>query len=245
MKDTAEVFKTETFGAVDGPGVRLVIFLQGCTFRCKYCHNPESWNFNNPQAKKMSVDDIISLYERNKEFYTRGGITISGGEPMLSPDFIKLLAKKCKEKKIHLAIDTSACNFLENKDVYEELIELIDLWIVDVKAMDKQQHKFITGSEKLTGIEFIKFLESKNKPYWLRQVIVKTINDDLQHVNKLGDFIKTLKYCQKYELLDYHNLATEKYEKLGIPYPFKDMKVQNKSEFDNLKIYLKNYINNK
>lgn len=238
MKDKIKVFKVETFGAVDGPGVRLVIFVQGCTFRCKYCHNPESWNFDNPQAQEMSVSDILDLYERNKPFYAKGGITISGGEPMLSADFIKLLAESCKAKKIHLAIDTSACNFLQNKDVYQQLLDLVDLWIVDIKACDPQEHKFITGSDQLTGMELVKFLEQNQKPYWIRQVIVKTINDDNKHLDKLINFVKSLKYCQRTELLSYHNLAEDKYQKLGILYPLKDIKMLSTQEFEDRKAYL-------
>ncbi|MCQ2957086.1 MAG: 4Fe-4S cluster-binding domain-containing protein [Mycoplasmoidaceae bacterium] len=127
MSQTAKVFKVETFGAVDGPGVRLVIFLQGCSFRCKYCHNPESWEMSSDQAKEMTISDIISLYERNKPFYSRGGITLSGGEPMLSADFIKLFGQECQKKNIHLAVDTSACNFMQNTDIYEQLLDVVNL----------------------------------------------------------------------------------------------------------------------
>ncbi len=244
MSTTAKVFKVETFGAVDGPGVRLVIFVQGCSFRCKYCHNPESWDLTSPQAKEMTVSDIIALYERNKPFYSRGGITISGGEPMLSADFIKLLAQECKRKNIHLAIDTSACNFMQNRQVYEDLLDLVNLWIIDIKAMDKNLHKFITGFKDLTGVEFVKFLEEKGKPYWIRQVIVKSINDDHSHLDELAKFIKNLKHCTKYELLSYHNLALDKYSKLGIDYPFKDIKLLTTQEFEEIKEYLSNHINN-
>lgn len=238
MKDTAKVFKTETFGAVDGPGVRLAIFILGCSFRCKYCHNPESWTFDYPQAQEMTAKDVIALYDRNKEFYEKGGITVSGGEPMLSPDFIKALGQECKLRKIHLAIDTSACNFLQNKQVYEQLLDLVDLWIVDIKSLDKKEHEFITGCSDLTGVEFIKFLEQKQKPYWIRQVIVPTINDDTKHIDQLASFIKPLKYCKKYELLAYHNLASDKYKELKIDYPFKDIKLMSTPDFEKLKIYL-------
>lgn len=238
MKDQANVFKVETFGAVDGPGVRLVIFLQGCQFRCKYCHNPESWNLDNAQAKLMSISDIISLYERNRPFYEKGGITLSGGEPMLSADFIRVFSKVCKEKKIHLTLDTSACNFLTNKQLYLDVLNDVDLWIVDIKATNEKEHAFITGQKTLAGIEFVKFLEEKKKPYWIRQVIVKTINNDHSHLEELAKFINTLHYCQRWELLNYHNLATEKYERLKINYPFKDIPLLSNTEFHQAKSYL-------
>lgn len=242
MAVKANVFKVETFGAVDGPGVRLVLFLQGCNFRCKYCHNPESWNLKSNQAKKMSISDILSLYKRNSPFYEKGGITLSGGEPMLSADFIKSFSKVCKQKKIKLAIDTAACNFMSNKQLYLDVLNDIDLWIVDIKAMQPKEHEFITGHKSLTGIEFIKFLESKKKPYWIRQVIVKGINDDQQHLQQLADFIRPLKYCKRWELLSYHNLATEKYEKLKINYPLADIKVLTNTEFDAIKSTLNNLV---
>lgn len=237
MSDKAKVFKVETFGAVDGPSIRLVIFLQGCSFRCKYCHNPESWEINNSQVQEMTIQDILTLYEKNKAFYKKGGITFSGGEPMLQADFIKLFAQQAKDKNIHIAVDTSACNFLQNKQLYDQLIDLVDLWIVDIKSLDENEHKFITGFNELAGAEFVKYLEQKGKPFWVRQVIIKTVNANKQNIEKLAAFVKPLKHCQKAELLSYHNLAYEKYNKLAIPYPFKDKQMLTTKEFEDLKDY--------
>lgn len=121
------IFKIETFGAVDGPGIRLVIFLQGCLFRCKYCHNPEGWAFKTQKIKKISIDEIISLFQKNYCFYKNGGITLSGGDPMCQPEFVLALAKKCRQKKINLAIDTSACNFFTHPKIYKQLLSYVDL----------------------------------------------------------------------------------------------------------------------
>lgn len=242
MSIAAKVFKTETFGAVDGPGVRLVLFLQGCSFRCKYCHNPESWPLTSDQAKDMTIEDVIHLYNRNKEFYEKGGITLSGGEPMMQHEFIKAFAQECKKQKIHLAIDTSACNFLTNKQAYIDLLDLVDLWIVDIKATDSKLHQEITGCADLTGMELIKWLEQNKKPFWIRQVIVKSVNEDIKHLQQLADFIKPLKYCQKYELLSYHNLMLDKYKKLGIDYPYKDKKTLSTKEFDEIKQSFNNIV---
>lgn len=238
MSITAKVFKTETFGAVDGPGVRLVIFLQGCHFRCIYCHNPESWNMTSLQARDMSVEQVLDLYERNKTFYEKGGITLSGGEPMLQPEFVKELGKECQKRNIHLAIDTSACNFVQNKAIYEQLLDLVNLWIIDLKALDPQLHKKITGTDYLAGVELTKFLEAKNKPFWLRQVIMQGINNDKAHIDQLAAFIKPLKNCKKAEILSFHNLATDKYKSLGIDYPCKDIKMMSTPDFEDLKSYL-------
>lgn len=242
MSITAKVFKIETFGAVDGPGVRLVVFLQGCSFRCKYCHNPESWELNGKDVKEMSIQDIISLYEKNKVFYGKGGITLSGGEPMMQAKFIKEFAKECKQKNIHLAIDTSACNFQSNKQEYIDLLPDINLWIIDVKAIDQKEHKFLTGNDYLSGVEFVKFLEEKNKPYWIRQVVLKTINADHAHLDKFAQFLSQLKHCERYELLSFHKLAVNKYQKLGIEYPFKDIPLLSNKEFEDLNIYLFNLL---
>lgn len=236
---TIQVFKIETFGAVDGPGVRLVIFTQGCNFRCKYCHNPESWSNKNIDAKAMSTKDIVDLYERNKPFYENGGITLSGGEPMLHPEFILELASMCKAKNIHLAIDTSASTFISNKKDYEQIIDLVDLWIVDVKATNLKDHQFITGCKDLNGIEFIKYLESKHKPYWLRQVILKGFNDSKNKLDELINFIKQLKYIKKWELLSYHTLGLNKYNILNIKYQLNDTKVLTNQEFDEINDYVK------
>ena len=244
MSITAKVFKTETFGAVDGPGVRLVIFLQGCHFRCIYCHNPESWEMTSLQARSVSVKDIIDLYERNKTFYEKGGITLSGGEPMLQAEFIKELGKECQARNIHLAIDTSACNFAQKKADYEQLLDLVNLWIIDIKALDSKLHKKLTGSDYLAGAELAKFLETKNKPFWLRQVIIQGINNDKQHIDQFANFIKSLKNCQKAEILSFHNLASDKYKSLGIDYPCKDIKMLSTPEFEDLKSYLDKLIHN-
>lgn len=235
---TANVFKIETFGAVDGPGLRLVIFMQGCDFRCKYCHNPESWSKKSYIAKQMSINDILDIYKRNKPFYITGGITLSGGEPMVQPKFVLEFAKACKCRKIHLTIDTSACNFISNNEIYEELIKYVDLWMVDIKGLNAKDHKFITGYSELTGIKFIDFLEKNKKEYWIRYVLVKDFNDTVNHLNKLATLVANKKFLTKYEILPYHNLALDKYIKLNVLYPFAKVEVMNTTEVEEFKTKL-------
>jgi len=214
----AKVFKIESFGATDGPGVRLVVFLQGCNFRCKYCHNPESWQWDAPEAKVYSVKDILDIYKRNAPYYVNGGITVSGGEPMMQSDFVLKLAQACKRRGIRLAIDTAGANLIGNEDIYAKVAKYADLWIVDIKALEENKHKDITSVSSLNGIHLINMLEQLHKPYWLRYVLVKDLTDSKQDLEKLGKFIAGLKHCANFELLPYHNLATNKYKELGINY---------------------------
>lgn len=220
----APCFKVESFGAVDGPGIRLVIFLQGCCLRCLYCHNPESWALKSSDAQMISIDEILKLYEQNKTYYQNdnGGITISGGEPTLHLDFLVALAKECNKHKIHLTIDTSAFFFSSPKQnniqKVNELVKYANLWLVDIKHMDKQKVKEITGSDAFDALELIKYLDKNNKKFWVRHVLVPGITDDKEHMIKMGEFIGTLKNMDKFEILPYHEMAIAKYETLKITY---------------------------
>ena len=231
----AKVFKIESFGAVDGPGVRLVIFLQGCSFRCKYCHNPESWDLNSNNIQELSVEEIIDMFERNKAFYANGGITLSGGEPMMQFEFVKELALECKKRHIHLAIDTAATTLMTRHKDYLDLLDLVDLWIVDVKATNPEEHKFITGDENLTGLNLVTLLEQNQRPYWIRNVIIKGFNTDFNHIKEMVRAIKPLMHLRKFEYLPFHNLCSEKYERLGIDFAFKDKEIMSKEEVDKIK----------
>lgn len=238
----AKVFKTETFGATDGPGVRLVVFFQGCCFRCAYCHNPESWELAGSKTYELSVREIIKLYQRNEPFYLNGGITISGGEPMLQYKFVLELAKACKAKHIRLAIDTAAANLIGNEDWYKKVAKYADLWIVDIKAINGVDHKNITGSDQLTGMKLIKLLEKWKKPYWVRYVLVKDLTNSKSQLEKLGNFLSDLKYMQNYELLPYHRLAMDKYKELKIDYKLAKTPLMTSKENSEALEYLKKNI---
>lgn len=212
-------FKTESFGAVDGPGVRLVIFSQGCLYRCIYCHNPESWELNK-RVDTLSVDDIIKMYERNITFYEKGGITLSGGDPLIHLDFCIEMAKACHQKHISLALDTSGVNFTaENKKKYEEICQYQPLWIVDVKQINPKKHKLITGVEEQREVNLIKFLDAHHQKFWIRQVLVPGYTDDPKDLQQLGKFLKSLHGLLHFQILPFHNLAISKYQDLGIKYP--------------------------
>ena len=222
----ANIHSIETCGTVDGPGIRFVVFLQGCPMRCLYCHNPDSWDLK--INKQMSADEILARFEGVKEF-TKGGITVTGGEPLLQLDFVIEFFKKAKDSNIHTALDTSGILFDGNAK-FDELIKYTDLVLLDIKHIDDNEHKKLTGHSNRTVLEFAKYLDKNNVPVWIRHVVVPWITYNEKYLKELGKFIKTLKNVQKLEILPYHNLAVKKYESLNIEYKLKDTPVLTKEE---------------
>ena len=220
------IHSIETTGTVDGPGIRFVVFIQGCPMRCLYCHNPDTWNVELNQ--QMNADEILSRFEGVKEF-TKGGITVTGGEPLLQLDFVAELFKKACDKNIHTALDTSGILFKQNEK-YDELIKYTNLVLLDIKHIDDDEHKKLTGHSNKNILEFAKYLDKKSVPVWIRHVVVPEITYKREYLEKLGQFIKTLKNVQKLEVLPYHNMAAEKYKALGIDYKLKNTPVLSKSE---------------
>ena len=202
----------ETMGLVDGPNMRLVLFLAGCKLRCLYCHNPETWSFDG--LKEISSEEVLKLYNKYKAYYgENGGVTFSGGEPLLQSEFVLETIKLLKKNSIHTVLDTAGVG--EN---YDDILKLVDLVILDVKAVEADEYKFITGREMTDFNLFLDKCISLNKKLWLRQVIVPNINDNEEHVLKLKEFAKNIPNVEKIELLPYHSMAKEKYQKLGILY---------------------------
>lgn len=203
----------ETMGLVDGPGMRLVLFLSGCKLRCLYCHNPETWD-KLGYRQRLTPEEVLEIYNKYKVYYgDDGGVTFSGGEPLLQSEFVCETAKLLKKHNIHVAIDTSGVG--EN---YEEAVKLADLIILDVKATDEDEYEKITGRNMSDFNKFLDFAVSQNKKLWLRQVVVPGINDDEAHVLKLKAFAEKLAGVEKIELLPYHTMGVSKYETLKIPY---------------------------
>lgn len=203
----------ETMGLVDGPGIRFVVFMQGCPLRCLYCHNPETWaeKKKNPITPQELVDKIV----RYKPYFEEeGGVTFSGGEPLNQPEFLLECLKLCKKEGIHTCLDTSGVG----KKLVKEILDYVDLVILDIKAVEAKEYEKITSRNIETSLEFLKLCQELNKKMWLRQVIVPSLNDDEEHVLKLKEFIKPLKNIERVELLPYHLYGVEKYKKLGIPY---------------------------
>ena len=223
----------ETMGLVDGPGMRLVLFMSGCRLRCLYCHNPETWTAENSQ--EISPEEVLKKYQKYSNYYgDNGGVTFSGGEPLLQSEFVLETIKLLKENGVHTAIDTAGV--AEN---YEEVLKLVDLVILDIKAVDSKEYEELVGGKIEKQKEFLEKCVSLNKKLWIRQVIVPGINDDEEHIEKLKEFIKDIPNVERVELLPYHSMAKEKYKKLGLVYKLGDTPNMDKEKCKKLQNLLK------
>ena len=229
------IHSTESFGSVDGPGVRFIVFMQGCNMRCKYCHNPDTWDKNG--GREVTADEVIKTALRYRTYWgKKGGITISGGEPLLQLDFLIELCKKCREQGISTVIDTAGKPFTREEPFFSkfnELLKYTDLIMLDLKHIDSNDHKALTGFGNENILDLAQYLSEKNVPVWIRHVLVPGINDDDFSLNKLYKFIKTLKNVQRVEILPYHNLGEFKYEDLGIKYPLAGLRSPSKESIAN------------
>lgn len=217
---TGRLHSIETFGALDGPGIRTVFFMQGCPARCMYCHNPDTWE--EEAGEQVTVGEVISRVRRGRPYYgENGGVTFSGGEPLLQADFLIEAMDALRKDGINSAIDTSGTYFDEKS---EEVISHCDMVLLDVKHIDPSRFKELTGREQGTLSLLIDAVNRQEKPVWIRQVIVPGFNDDEEYIRELNKFLKRIKYIKKIELLGYHNMAEPKYDKLGIKYRLKGVK---------------------
>lgn len=223
----------ESFGTVDGPGIRFVIFFKGCPLRCKYCHNPDTWSQTG--ANEYTVDEIYNQAIRYKNYWDEdGGITITGGEPLAQMDFAIELLKKFHDNGIKTAVDTSGYIFNpddpESIKKHEELIKYADLFLLDIKQIYSDAHKELTGVGNEHTLAFAKWLSDHDKHMWIRHVLVPGITTDETELRDLKKFIDTLKTVDKVEVLPYHTLGKVKYEKLGIPYRLEGVEPPTKEE---------------
>lgn len=205
----------ESFGTVDGPGLRYVIFLQGCKFRCLYCHNPDTFDLNAAQFL-LTPQQVFDKMGKFKSYYKNGGVTLSGGEPLLQPKFVKEFFQLCKEDGIHTAIDTAGPKLTEE---VKEVLEYTDLVLLDIKCIDHEIHKTLTGQPLQPTLDFANYLEQKGIPIWVRYVLVPDITDDDDLIEKHADYVSKLSNVERVEILPFHKLGLHKYEKLGIKYP--------------------------
>lgn len=226
------IHSTESFGTVDGPGVRFVIFMQGCPMRCKYCHNPDTWEVN--KGSTISAEALIESFMKNKDFYENGGITVTGGEPLLQVDFLIELFKLAKKQGVNTCIDTSGVTYGNANEIYrkklDELMMYTDLVMLDIKHIDNERHLWLTGFENDGILAFAKYLDEKKIPVWIRHVLVPSVTDDNQSLESLGRFIGKLSNIKALDILPYHTLGKGKYKELGLSYPLDDIPQASKED---------------
>ena len=231
------IHSTESFGAADGPGVRFIVFMQGCHMRCRYCHNPDTWKMDG--GDEVTADEILKRALRFKPYWGKdGGITISGGEPLLQIDFVIELFKKAKELGINTCIDTAGNPFTKEEPFFskfEELMKYTDLLLLDLKEINPARHKDLTGFDNSNIIEMAKSLSEINKPVWIRHVLVPEHSDFDEDLDALGDFIDTLSNVDRVEILPYHTLGKFKWENLGIPYTLESISPPSAERIENAK----------
>lgn len=234
----ASIDSIETFGLVDGPGIRVVVFFNGCKLRCKYCHNPEMWTIKD---KNFTPHEVLSKILRCKPYFkNNGGVTFSGGEPLLHGEFIKELTKLCKENNISTAIDTSGVGYGD----YENILKNIDLVILDIKHTKNDQYKEITGQDITEVEQFIKVLNTLNKKVWIRQVIIPGITDNKTYIDDLIKYLDKIKNIERVDFLPFHRLGREKYLALNLPYPYEEKADMDLEKCNKLYDYFKNNYKN-
>lgn len=220
-----QVDSIESFGSVDGPGLRYIVFLKGCPLRCLYCHNPETWGSD--KAKRQTAEETLRSALRYRPYWKGGGgITVSGGEPMLQMEFVTDLFRRAKAENVSTCIDTSGSVFSREADklkAVDELLEVTDLLLLDIKHIDGEKHKALTGLDNANILDFARYLADKERPVWIRHVLVPGINDDEESLRRTGEFVATLGNVQRFEVLPYHRMAIHKYEDLGIKYRIPDI----------------------
>lgn len=232
---TGRIHSFQSLGTADGPGVRAVVFMQGCPLRCACCHNPDTWDFNG--GKEATPEEIFLKIKRLRNYFgENGGVTVSGGEPLMQPEFIKELFTLCKNDGITTAIDTSGCVLNDN---IKEVLKLTDTVLLDYKYITDELYKTKVGCEKTKVDEFLEYLNSQNIDTWIRQVIIKDLNNNKSSVSALKSLKEKYSCIKKIELLPFKKLCIEKYEKLKLQFPLENTPETTKQEIEELSEYLK------
>lgn len=226
------IHSTESFGTVDGPGTRFVVFFQGCPMRCQYCHNPDTWNVEGGTLR--TAEELLAEYDSCKEFYKSGGITCTGGEPMLQIDFLTELFEKAKAKGIHTCLDTSGIVFNRGSEEFmkklDRLLLSTDLIMLDIKHIDNEAHKILCSQPNTGILDFARYLNEKNVPVWIRHVIVPGITYEEKQLKRLGAFLAELYNIKALDVLPYHTMGKPKYDNLGIKYPLEGVPALNSED---------------
>ncbi len=236
---TGKINSIESMGLVDGPGVRFIVFMQGCPLRCKFCHNPETWKLN-CKADRYTPEELMKKILNYKPYFKHnGGVTFSGGEPLMQKEFLLECLKLCKKENIHTCLDTAG-----SIPDCREILKYTDLVMFDIKGTSKENYKNMTGANIDTSLDFLKLCQKMNKKLWIRVVIVPGINDTKEYVDELIRFIKPLKNVEKIEFLPYHTLGVHKYEDLGLKYSLNNVPDMDKDKCKELEEMLKEGLKN-
>lgn len=218
----------ESFGTVDGPGIRFLAFFQGCPMRCAFCHNPDTWDFHSPVPYEWTPEQLLEETLRYKSFIKKGGVTCTGGEPLMQADFVYEYFCLCKKCGLHTALDTSGVIFNEKA---KRVLEVTDLVLLDVKTYDDDMHKTYTGHSRECNAAFLDYLQEIGKPVWIRHVVVPNYTDDDSRLAALAEYLSNYTVIERVEILPYHTMGNYKYENLGLDYPLKgidDLSVERK-----------------
>ncbi|KGQ69797.1 pyruvate formate lyase-activating enzyme 1 [Chelonobacter oris] len=243
MTIKARIHSFESCGTVDGPGIRFILFLQGCLMRCKYCHNRDTWDLDG--GKEITVDELMKEVVTYRHFMNAsgGGVTASGGEAILQAEFVRDWFRACKEQGIHTCLDTNG--FVRRYDeVIDELLDVTDLVLLDLKQLDDTIHHNLIGVPNKRTLEFARYLQKRNQRTWIRYVVVPGYTDDDHSVTLLGEFIKDMQNIEKIELLPYHRLGQHKWEAMGEKYELEDVMPPNKEKMDHIQAILSKYHSN-
>ena len=231
------IHSIESFGSVDGPGIRFLIFLQGCPMRCQFCHNPDSWKTG--VGEEWYADDLLDKAERFRSYWgDKGGITVSGGEALLQIDFLLELFEKAHQRGINTCLDTSAQLFTQKGvffEKFERLMQVTDTILLDIKHIDDEEHRKLTRHSNQNILDCARYLSDIKKPVWIRHVLIPGITDKDEYLVQLRDFLKTLDNIQRIDVLPYHTMGIYKYEKLGIEYPLKEVNPPSADRVENAK----------
>ena len=245
-KPLGRVHSVESFGLVDGPGVRYVIFLQGCALRCQFCHNPDSWEMHNPSAEMTDAESLLEQALRYRKYWGRdgkkGGITVSGGEPMLQMPFVTELFELAHRKGVHTTLDTAGQPYREDAEyqkAFEQMMAATDLVMLDLKAMDAQLHRRVTGLDNANILAMARKLSDMGKPMWIRHVLVPGLTDGEDDLRQMAAFIQTLQTVERVEILPYHTLGLSKWQRLGIDYPLEGVPTPTKEQVAKAEAILK------
>lgn len=237
MAVKGKIHSIESFGSADGPGVRYIIFLKGCKMRCKYCHNPDTWGADG--VTEETAEEVLKKAMRYKNYWkNNGGITVSGGEALLQIDFLIELFKLAKENNVHTTLDTSGNPFTREEPFFgkfNELMKYTDLYMLDIKHIDNEEHKKLTGQPNENILDMARYLSENGKAMWIRHVLVPGYTDSEEQLTRLKEFIDSLDTVDRVEILPYHTLGVFKWKELGIPYELEDVNPPTKEEVERAK----------